>query len=358
MVFGSDGIFKIPFADFSMAEQVCTTALIFIMFYGGFGTSWAEARPVAVKALLLSTLGVILTALLTGLFCRCVLGMDLLQGMLIGSVLGSTDAASVFAVLRSKKLSLKYGTSSILELESGSNDPCAYMLTAIILAIMSGQASGGSIVTMAAAQVILGILCGAAVAAAAGWVLGHFHFEAEGFDTIFVFSAAIFAYALPSVMGGNGYLSVYIVGIILGNSSLGNRKALSSFFDAFNGLMQMLIFFLLGLLAFPSRLPAVFLTSLAISAFLTFAARPLAVGILLAPFKPPPGAVYGHLLVRPSGRGLHCVCHHGHRQRRPRPGGYLPHCVLRGAVFHHFIGLPASGRGQKSRHDRPKRQRA
>ena len=127
MVFGSDGIFKIPFEDFKFAEQVCSVALIFIIFYGGFGTKWHEAKRVAAQSLLLSSVGVLLTALFTGLFCRFALRFDWLESLLIGSVLGSTDAASVFYILRSKKLNLKYGTASMLELESGSNDPWAYM---------------------------------------------------------------------------------------------------------------------------------------------------------------------------------------------------------------------------------------
>lgn len=129
MLFGSDGIFKIPFGNFALAEQVCSVALIFIMFYGGFGTRWSEAKPVAGRSILLSSVGVVLTALLTGLFCHLVLNMALMEGMLLGAVLGSTDAASVFSILRSRKLNLKYGTASMLELESGSNDPFAYMMT-------------------------------------------------------------------------------------------------------------------------------------------------------------------------------------------------------------------------------------
>ena len=148
MLFGSDGIFKIPFGNFALAEQVCSVALIFIMFYGGFGTRWSEAKPVAGRSILLSSAGVVLTALLTGLFCHLVLKMALMEGMLLGAVLGSTDAASVFSILRSRKLNLKYGTASMLELESGSNDPFAYMMTVILLSAMTvfnicGSSGGG-----------------------------------------------------------------------------------------------------------------------------------------------------------------------------------------------------------------------
>ena len=136
MVFGSDGLLKIQFDNFSFAEQICSIALIFIMFYGGFGTKWSEAKPVAVKAVLLSTLGVLFTAGLVGVFCHYVLHFSWLEGLLLGALLGSTDAASVFSILRSRQLNLKYGTASLLEVESGSNDPCAYMLTVMLLSMM------------------------------------------------------------------------------------------------------------------------------------------------------------------------------------------------------------------------------
>lgn len=160
MVFGSDGILKIEFEDYSMAEKICSAALIVIMFYGGFGTKWSVARPVAGKSILLSTLGVLFTAGLTGLFCHYVLKMELLTGLLVGAVLGSTDAASVFSILRSKRLNLKYGTASMLEIESGSNDPCAYMLTIIILSAMSGDLSSGGILYSIFAQLAYGIGAG------------------------------------------------------------------------------------------------------------------------------------------------------------------------------------------------------
>lgn len=139
MLFGSDGLFKIPFDDYPAAEQICSFALIFILFYGGFGTNWKAARPVAAKAICLSTLGVVLTAGLTALFCHFVLRFGPLESFLIGSVISSTDAASVFSILRSKKLSLKGGTDSLLEVESGSNDPISYMLTVTALGLMQGD---------------------------------------------------------------------------------------------------------------------------------------------------------------------------------------------------------------------------
>ena len=298
MLFGTDGILKIPFDNFAIAEQVCSVSLIFIMFYGGFGTSWKQAKPVAGKAVLLSTLGVFLTAAAVGIFCYLVLHFEFWESMLIGAVISSTDAASVFSILRSKQLNLKYNTASMLEVESGSNDPCSYMLTMIVLTVMSGNFSGGELGWMIFSQVVFGILVGALVAFVSTLVLQKVQFATDGFDTIFVFSMALVAYALASLIGGNGYLSTYIAGIILGNQSLKNKKSLVHFFDGITGLMQMLIFFLLGLLAFPSHLPEIVFYALAIAVFLTFVARPLSVFAILTPFRCP---VKQQLLVAWSG---------------------------------------------------------
>lgn len=287
MLFGSDGLFKIPFENFDLAEKICSFALIFIMFYGGFGTNWNAARPVAIKSVLLSTLGVLLTALFTGLFCFWILHFAFWESMLLGAVVSSTDAASVFSILRSKRLNLKDNTASMLEVESGSNDPCSYMLTVIILSVMSGQSGGALILWMIVAQFLFGALWGLLTAWVSGWVLDHVHFSTDGFDTIFVFSMALVSYAGASALGGNGYLSAYVAGILLGNRSFRHKKAMIHFFDGLTGLMQMLIFFLLGLLSFPSQLPTVALPGLAISLFLTFAARPLAVFAVLTPFRCP-----------------------------------------------------------------------
>ncbi|WMJ82087.1 potassium/proton antiporter [Clostridium sp. MB40-C1] len=285
MIFGSDGLFKISFENYQFAEKICSVALIFIMFYGGFGTRWSEARPVAAKSILLSTVGVILTAGLTGMFCYFMLNIELLESLLIGSVISSTDAASVFSILRSKKLNLKDNTASILEVESGSNDPCSYMLTTIMLSIMSGKASAGILAYTVFAQLIYGSVIGIIISFVAVFVLRHFKFATEGFDAAFVLAVAILAYAIPELIRGNGYLSAYIVGIVLGNANIKNKQSLVHFFDGITGLMQMLIFFLLGLLAFPSQFSSILLLSVAIALFLTFVARPVAVFLILAPLK-------------------------------------------------------------------------
>ena len=284
MLFGSDGLFKISFENYYATEQICTVALIFIMFYGGFGTKWEMAKPVAVKAVLLSTVGVVITALLTCGFCHLVLRMEWMESFLIGAVISSTDAASVFSILRSKNLNLKDGTASLLELESGSNDPMAYMLTMIGLVMIQGNEST-SIAYMLFSQICYGALIGVGIAVIGIWILQKTPVVSEGLDTIFMLALMLTAYALPIVVGGNGYLSVYITGIILGNSKISNKAVMVHFFDGITSLAQILIFFLLGLLSFPHKLPMVFVPAALIALFLLLVARPVSIFVLMRPFK-------------------------------------------------------------------------
>lgn len=288
MIFGSDGLIKIQFNDYIFAEQICTVTLIFIMFYGGFGTNWKVAKPVAKQAFILSFLGTFITSMITGLLCFLVLKFDLLESFLIGSVIGSTDAASVFSILRSKNLNLKGGLASLLELESGSNDPMSYMLTVVFLDLVSKSLNGTfSIIYMVFSQIFFALVVSALVSFLAALILKKFRFPTSGLDTIFVLAIALLAYSLSSIIGGNGYLSVYIVGIILGNTNIKNKVTLVHFFDGITGLMQMLLFFLLGLLSFPSQLPKIALPAIGVAIFLTFISRPIAVFSILTPFRIP-----------------------------------------------------------------------
>lgn len=289
MLFGENGLFRIRFNDYSLAETVCSVCLIFIMYYGGFGTNWKAARPVAVQSVLLSTLGVLLTAGLTGLFIHLVLRLSWLESLLIGSVIASTDAASVFNILRSRSLNLKFNTASLLELESGSNDPMSYMLTVVLVTLMTG--GDISVPLVLAKQLVFGILFGVCIGIAASFLLRRSHAAMAQGDTIFVFAAALIAYALPSMLGGNGYLSVYLCGILMGNAPIAQKRDLVRFFDAITGITQMMIFFLLGLLVTPVHLPRVFVPALCILAFLTLVGRPVAVAALLAPFRAKAGQI-------------------------------------------------------------------
>lgn len=286
MLFGSDGIVGIYFDNYELASDICSIALIFIMFYGGFGTNWKMAKPIAVQSILMSSLGIVITAGLTGLFSSIVFKTSLLEGLLIGAVIASTDAAAVFAILRSQKLNLKGSIASILEIESGSNDPFAYMLTIIILGLMSNQGYG-SIVPMLLNQIIVGILASIVLAKLSVYLLRNVMFEIEGFYPIFITAIAILAYSLSEYFGGNGYLSVYITGIIIGNSKIPHKKSIFQFFDGVSWLMQILLFFLLGLLAFPSQIPSVMFKGISISIFMILIARPIATFSILSWFKVP-----------------------------------------------------------------------
>ncbi|MFR5862438.1 MAG: cation:proton antiporter [Flavonifractor plautii] len=280
MLFGSDGLFRIPFDNFEAAERICSVALIFIMFYGGFGTRWEAARPAAARAVVLSTLGVAVTALLTALFCHFALGFSVLESFLTGAVISSTDAASVFSILRSKKLGLRNHTASLLEVESGSNDPASYMLTVIALSLMVG--GGGAIPWMIFAQVVFGLGLGAAVAGLSILVLAGSR-SPTGWILFSWWRGP--ALLCPARRGGGTATWGLSGGHPDRKRQIPHKAALVHFFDGLTGLAQILIFFLLGLLSFPRQLPAVFLPALAIMVFLTFVARPAAVFLLLAPFR-------------------------------------------------------------------------
>ena len=299
------------FTDYDLGNVVCSICLVFVIFYGGFGTNFKEARPVAGRALLLSFAGTALTAGIVGVFVYFLSSilpffpsLGWAESMLIGSVISSTDAASVFNILRSRRLNLKYGTSSLLEMESGSNDPTSYMLTVVFTAVLAAQngiagatsMGAGEIVGMLFSQVGFGAIFGAAFGFLAILILKKFSFNIGQGGTIFILAIGLMTYALPSVLGeltgvsalaGNGYLAVYLCGIMIGNARIPQKRDCVRFFDALTNVAQMMIFFLLGLLATPEDLikPAVLAPALLIFVFMTVIARPAAVTALLLPFR-------------------------------------------------------------------------
>lgn len=299
------------FTDYDLGNVVCSICLVFVIFYGGFGTNFKEARPVAGRALLLSFAGTALTAGIVGVFVYFLSSilpffpsLAWAESMLIGSVISSTDAASVFNILRSRRLNLKYGTSSLLEMESGSNDPTSYMLTVVFTAVLAAQngiagatsMGAGEIVGMLFSQVGFGAIFGAAFGFLAILILKKFSFNMGQGGTIFILAIGLMTYALPSVLGeltgvpalaGNGYLAVYLFGIMIGNARIPQKRDCVRFFDALTNVAQMMIFFLLGLLATPEDLikPAVLAPALLIFVFMTVIARPAAVTALLLPFR-------------------------------------------------------------------------
>lgn len=279
MAFGAIGF---EFDDFKFADNFATLALMVVIFYGGFGTNWNMAKPVAKEAIVLSSLGVVATALVTGLFSHYVLGFELLEGMLIGSIVGSTDYASVSNILRSKNLNLKYNTASLLELESGSNDPTAYTMTMVFLSVIIG--SKVSIPILILSQVVLGIIMGLVFAFVIGKLLKKFSLGADGLYAVFMASIMLITYAATSLLGGNGYLALYILGIYLGNMEFRGKRDIVFFFDGFTEIMQIGLFFILGLLSDFTKFVETFPLALAIMLFMTIIARPATVYGLMLPF--------------------------------------------------------------------------
>lgn len=277
------GLLGLDFQDFQLADGLATVALMVIMFYGGFGTNWKMAKPVAKEAIILSFLGVITTALLTGLFCHFVLGFGMMEAMLVGSIVGSTDFASVSNILRSKNLNLKYNTASLLELESGSNDPTAYTMTMVFLSVIIG--SDLSVPLLILSQVALGLAVGFVFAFLFSWYLQKQSTQEDGLSAVLMAAAMLITFAAASLIGGNGYLALYILGIYLGNKQFRGKRDIIFFFDGFTEIMQIALFFVLGLLSNIQDFIAAFPVALFIMLFITLLARPLSVWGLMFPFK-------------------------------------------------------------------------
>ena len=287
MLFGSDGIVGINFTDYEFAKDISSLALVIIMFYGGFGTNWSMVKSCAISSVLMSTLGVLITAGLTGLFAHIILGISLLEGLLIGSVVASTDATSVFSVLRSQKLNLKGKISGLLELESGSNDPFAFLSSLAVLLLMDNKGVS-DLPPILFKQIIFGLIVGGLLAKFTIFFVRRLKFEVKGFYPIFILAIAMLSYSLSEYLGGNGYLSAYMSGLIIGNSSkltYKDRRPLFDFFECNSWIMQIGLFFMLGLLSFPSKLMSIISISVPISIFMIVVARPITTFLILAPFK-------------------------------------------------------------------------
>jgi cell volume regulation protein A len=281
MMAGSEGPGGIYFDDAALAQAIGVMALIFILFAGGLDTRWPEVKPTVWQATSLATLGVLLTAVLVGLFAFYVLKLSLISGLLLGAIVSSTDAAAVFSVLRSRSISLRGQLKPLLELESGSNDPMAVFLTVGILQLMTIPGTSlGSIAVLFAVQMGLGIVFGLGLGKLMVLMFNHMKSAYEGFYPVFAMAAASFIYGSTAACGGSGFLAVYIAGLIAGNSEFIHKKSMLRFFDGFAWLSQITMFLTLGLLVFPSRIIPVIGVGLACSFFLMLIARP--VGVLIS----------------------------------------------------------------------------
>lgn len=280
LFFGVGGPIKIDFDDFVMAKEVCSFALIFIIFFGGFGTKISAARGVIGHAVTLATVGVFLTAAGVGAFCYFVLGFEFQSAFLVGAVLSSTDAASVFSILRSHNLNLSEKTAPLLEMESGSNDPMAYVLTTVALSMGSVN-----IPLLLFRQIVFGVLIGFGMAYVTRQILRRVRFNDRTFTMAFLLGIMLFTYAVSEGFGGNGYVTAYIFGIVVGNGSFEYKKEIVHFFDGVTAIMQMLIFFLLGLLVNPGKALTYFWPAVAVMVVLTLIVRPVAIWILSTLFR-------------------------------------------------------------------------
>jgi len=286
MLAGSDGPGGIYFNDPHMAQFLGVVALTFILFSGGLETKWESIKPILWQGVSLSTIGVLITALSVGIFSSYVLGYSLYEGLLLGAIVSSTDAAAVFSILRSKSIGLKGNLRPTLEFESGSNDPMAYFLTvSVIYLIQEPDASVLSLVPRFFKGMILGGICGYALGKAMIWIVNHIKLDIDGLYPVLILALVFFTFSFTDFIGGNGFLAVYIAAIILGNSNFLHKKSMMRFYDGQAWLMQIVMFLTLGLLVYPSQIVPVIGPGVLISLFLIFIARPIAVMISLAFFR-------------------------------------------------------------------------
>ncbi|MEL7727994.1 potassium/proton antiporter [Citromicrobium bathyomarinum] len=286
MLAGVDGPGGIAFDDYVLTQGVGIACLIFILFSGGIDTDWRDVRRVATPALVLATGGVMISAGIMAVAAVLLLGFSPLQGFLLGAIVASTDAAAVFAILRSTGLDLHGDVPALIEVESGSNDPMAiFLVGAALMFITVPDFSPVSLVP----QFLLQMLLGAAIGFGAGYLLPEIlkrtQYRHGGLAFVISIAAALIAYGLASVLGGNGFLAAYVAGLTAGNRAYRARTIVSTFQDGLAWLAQVVMFLTLGLLITPSNLAGVIAPGLAITFILMFIARPASVFVCLAPFR-------------------------------------------------------------------------
>ena len=286
MLAGSDGIGGIHFDNPKIAQLIGVISLNFILFSGGLDTDWKAIKPVLKEGLVLSTLGVLLTAITLGTFVWFITDFTIYESMLLGSIVSSTDAAAVFSILRSKNLSLKSNLRPTLELESGSNDPMAYVLTIAFLTLVIHQdQSIFSIIPLFLQQMIFGAIAGFGFGFLSKYIINRIKLDFEGLYPALVISLMFITFSATDFIGGNGFLAIYICAVYLGNQDLIHKKTILKVYDGLAWLMQIVLFLTLGLLVFPSQIVPYIGIGLIISFFLIIVARPLSVFISLVFFK-------------------------------------------------------------------------
>lgn len=293
MTFGTDG-FGLDFENIQTAQTIGTICLTIILFSGGLDTRFSDIKPVIGPGVVLATIGVLITALITGVFTWWLtghifpaLGMGFLSAMLLASTVSSTDSASVFAILRSRGLTLKNNLRPLLELESGSNDPMAYMVTVTFISIIqSGNNPNYLMVGLnVVVQLIVGAVLGYFLGRLSVRIINRIKMDNESFYPILLLVFGVFIFAATYFLRGNGYLAVYIAGLVIGNSRFIHKRPSMKFMDGFAWMSQILLFLTLGLLVNPSELLDVMIPALIIAFFMIFVARPITVFLCLTPFS-------------------------------------------------------------------------
>ena len=296
MLSGSSGL-GIEFNNILVAQNIGTIALCIILFSGGMDTKISEIRPIIKQGILLATLGVFLTASITGVLVWLILGMTmksagigLLTSLLLASTMASTDSASVFSILRSKDLQLKHNLRPMLELESGSNDPMAYVLVITLIEIIKLNAvpnywlAGGILLLQLGIGGVLGFLLGKLSI----FIINRIKIGNDSLYPILVFTFCIFIFSITYFAKGNGFLAVYIGGLVIGNSKFVHKRSSLNFFDGLAWIFQLIMFLTLGLLVNPQELLPIAVPALIISFLMIFFARPLSVFLCLLPFRKMP----------------------------------------------------------------------
>ncbi len=292
MLAGSDGI-GIHFENSQLAQFIGMIALIIILYSGGMDTKYGEIKPVFRQGVMLATLGVLLTALVTGLFIYWLTNnffatftLTIFESLLLASVMSSTDSASVFAILRSKGLSLRESNRPLLELESGSNDPMAYMLMIVFLQLVQAEHANLAVITgLFFYQLIIGALAGYFLGRFAVRVANKINLDNTALYPVLIVVFGFFIFSATNFIKANGYLAVYIAGLVIGNSRFMNKRTTKHVLDGFAWLAQIVMFLTLGLLVNPSELLPIAGVGLIIGIFMIIVSRPLAVFVSLLPFR-------------------------------------------------------------------------
>ena len=294
MLFGSDGL-GLQFNNTSDAQFIGILALSIILFSGGMDTKLSDVRPVMSQGILLSTVGVLLTTLLTGAFIFVTsewtplnISLSLTTSLLLAATMSSTDSASVFNLLRSQKMNLKDNLRPMLELESGSNGPMAYMLTIVLIqGISSGsELNAASILRDLFIQFFFGGVIGYAFGRFSAWLINRLYLPNSSLYPILLLSLVFITFTLTDIVGGNGYLAVYIAGVVVGNTRIvAVRKEINTFMNGLTWLFQIIMFLALGLLVNPHEMLDVAGIALLIGLFMILVARPVSVFLCLLPFR-------------------------------------------------------------------------